>query len=501
MIHRPPMPDTGKRPSPTARRWLEGQATHSTAFPISPEEAAGAQERKLLAYLHRNAHTAYGAASGFARIRRYEDYAAEVAIIGYAELQPWVQRVAAGEKGVLTDDGVIALEETSGSGGARKWIPYTRGLLREFESAVGVWMRDLADTTPAAFAGTFYWSVSPPLAGRGRSPGGIPIGLDSDLAYFSTKSAALLAELMVAPPELGRSTCAGAWFAATTDSLLSHRDLSMVSVWSPTFFLSLDRHLQARLGSRQFVWSEIWPGLALMSCWTDAGSAAWIPEVRERLGEVAIQGKGLLSTEGVVSIPLGDIETPPTLATASHFLEFRDPHSGEVSLCHELRAGQIYEVVLTSAGGLYRYATGDLVRSYGDLKIRFVGRAGQCSDLVGEKLDEQQATAALSGLDGALWIAPCDDGYTLYLDAQTGDPDAGRMRTAVEDRLMENRYYRQAVDLGQLRPLDTRPVNAAQIDALLLALSKRSGGRLADMKIPALFTSKSSQTCLASVFA
>jgi len=42
----------------------------------------------------------------------------------------------------LTEEPVLLLEPTSGSTSAKKLIPYTRGLQREFSSAIGKWLWD-----------------------------------------------------------------------------------------------------------------------------------------------------------------------------------------------------------------------------------------------------------------------------------------------------------------------------------------------------------------------
>ena len=48
----------------------------------------------------------------------------------------------------------------------------------------------------------------------------------------------------------------------------------------------------------------IWPGLALISCWTDAAAGQFLPQLRELFPAIEIQPKGLLATEAFVSFPL-----------------------------------------------------------------------------------------------------------------------------------------------------------------------------------------------------
>ena len=387
------------------KQWLAFQRGAEEQFERALDDPAAAQAAKLRACIARNAATSFGRAHDFAKLASYEDFASAVPVRTYEEFKPWIRRIANGEKCVLTTEPVEGFEETSGTSGFEKLIPVTGSLKREFEGAVGIWMRDLARRMPRAFAGRSYWSISPPVKPRRTTPCGLPVGLETDLAFFPDRSASLLASLMAVPPELCQSNDADGFFQATVGALLDCADLAMISVWSPNFILSLDRYLCLRLGRDNFVWSEIWPSLGLLSCWTDAQSAMWMPKVRERLGAVPVQGKGLLSTEGVVSVPVGPAPQVPVIALNAHFFEFRERGNERIRLAGELDSGLDYEVILTTGGGLYRYLTGDVVRSTGDVSLRFLGRIGRNSDLVGEKLDEVQVVDALEGIKGARFIA------------------------------------------------------------------------------------------------
>src|SRR2546429_9039855 len=95
--------------------------------------------------------------------------------------------------------------------------------------------------------------------------------------------------------------------------------------------------------------AALWPHLRLISCWTTAESARIVPEIKQRFPGVAIQGKGLLATEGVVSIPIETYEGC-VAALTSHFLEFID-ESGKCWLISQLEEGAAYSVLLTTGGG------------------------------------------------------------------------------------------------------------------------------------------------------
>jgi len=465
--------------------WLEGRRDEVSRFEAALERPDLAQESLLLGYLEANRETAFGREHGFAELRSVADFQNAVPLRNYEGLHPWIERCAQGESAVLTTEPVLAFEETSGSGGQAKWIPYTATLKDEFERALVLWFSSIQRQHPGALAGKSYWSLSPPVKAKRQAPCGLKVGLANDLEYFSPETAQALAQTMALTPELSGITEAGAFFEETVRQLESCRELSLISVWSPVFFLRLDDFLLARRGD-DFVWSDLWPDLALLSCWADAQSAAWIPRVRERLGGVPIQGKGLLSTEGVVSFPWAT-GCSPTLALTSHFLEFLDPGTGKVSLAPEVQERRSYEVVLTTGGGLYRYRTGDLVEftDAANVQLRFLGRAGRSSDLVGEKLTEQQANEAIAISPGARFLAAEVEGGTRrYVVGTSADVSL----LDIERALRHNPYYAQARDLQQLAALRTQVLNAEEEQALLQFLAERQGCALGDVKIPGLFT-------------
>ena len=62
--------------------------------------------------------------------------------------------------------------------------------------------------------------------------------------------------------------------------------------------------------------------LKLVSCWADASSQPFFEQLRQRLAHASFQGKGLLSTEGVVTVP--DSVGRPVLAPDSGFFGIPD---------------------------------------------------------------------------------------------------------------------------------------------------------------------------------
>ncbi len=90
---------------------------------------------------------------------------------------------------------------------------------------------------------------------------------------------------------------------------------------------------------------------------------------------------GYGASEGLFTIPLRDETSAGVLVIHGIFFEFL-PEATPVApdaptrLAHELEVGQHYQLVLTTAAGLYRYCLGDLVEVNG-----FLGQAPQVTFL------------------------------------------------------------------------------------------------------------------------
>jgi hypothetical protein len=473
-----------------------------------------AQETVLREILTHNATTRFGTAHALARLRTPRDFQRAVPLSTYETCAAWIDRIATGEPNVLTRDRVGLFEPTSGTSGGEKLIPYTASLRRQFQRGIAAWIFDLLRHKPAVRSGRAYWSISPAFGPPRRTAGGIPIGFEDDRAYLAGLERLAVGRLLAVPPSVTRIAGIEQFRYATLFHLLNAADLTLVSIWSPTFLpailerlpewhdqlcCDLERgrispagergsgpnpqraeHLRKIFRSRMS-WPErlalVWPRLALISCWADAAAAQMLPQLRQWFPTVEIQPKGLLATEAFVSFPLVGREGA-ALAVRSHFFEFQPASddgsvAAECLLAHQLERGGRYRVVVTTGGGLYRYQLRDEVEVVGFEAqcplLRFLGKADLVSDLVGEKLGEDHVRRALDRLlpdhgltpDFLLLVPvegrpPC---YRLYLQGRqfTGPAySLEALQSALQVALEANPYYRHATQLGQLGNVQVR---------------------------------------------
>lgn len=433
----------------------------AAALPSAP------RENWLESMLARNAHTDY--LSRYGSPRDQQSFRSTVPIATYSDLIPHLDSIRGGRGDVLFAGHPVAFERTGGTSGAAKLIPYSMAGLDDFRRALLPWFVESARNYEVS--GRVYLSLSPATRSEERI-GEVPVGLP-DGAYIGASAAALIQELTAVPFEVAGITDVDLWRADTLRYLQSATDLELISCWSPTFLLRLLDELPDP--------TSMWPRLKLVSCWASGSSVPFAAELAQRLPHAHLQPKGLLATEGVVTVP-DDHDRP--ILTPHGFFEFE--REERLFLADELEAGSIYAVIATTASGLYRYRTGDLVRCAGHQEegrpiLEFAGRGGLASDLVGEKLTEPFVADCLGAVPGFRMLipAPGGNGYVLAADS-SAHVDVQQ----VEQRLCRNPQYAFARRLGQLQPV--RLAEFHQLFDRYADIQLQRGIRLGDIKPVAL---------------
>ncbi len=532
--------------------WWGATWPGAIAFDYARNRVESAQRTRLKSILDGCSHTRFGRLHGFGSIRDPEEYRCRVPIVEYADIEKDIQEIACGTHDVLFPGRPICFIPTSGSTGKGKLIPYTEALHNEFQAALAPWMFGLFRREPRMLGGRAYWSISPAGFQERTTPGGARIGFEDDTQYLHPILRGLTRLTMAVPNEVSQIRDVESFRYVTLAFLLLARDLRFISVWNPSFLTlllarlsdwgerlvsdvrrgtlspptalgePLHRVLEGRFGGPnpfraselqaklscpsvegEGLYPKLWPQLRIISCWADAAARRSVAELSALFPGVAIQPKGLLSTEGVVSFP-HSTNRAPALAVRSHFYEFvPDSGSGAPVFAWQLEPGFRGQVVITTGGGLYRYRTGDMVEVVaidgGCPLLEFIGRGDKVSDIFGEKLHEAHVAEVLDRLfpreplrSTFALLAPDGppDRYTLFIAGAEPPSMAERdaLETVLERGLAENIHYEYCRRLGQLQSasicwLATEPQIASE--RFLLEKSKR-GTRLGDIKPPLL---------------
>ncbi len=250
-----------------------------------------------------------------------------------------------------------------------------------------------------------------------------------------------------------------------------------------------NKNLETKSGNKiveNFVdYSVIWEKLSLVSCWADSDSYEIFIKLKEKLNpnkknmNLKFQGKGLMSTECIVSFPLENVKNGSVAAYNSFFYEFIQVSDDKLEnrspkLLDELELGERYCVVVTTNAGLYRYNTNDIVEVTGFYHkipiVKFVGRINNFSDIVGEKLENSFVEKQVLNLlkennikEEFLLFSPVKNengkiSYTLFLEIKKENKKFNfkklenkiKLENKLNEKLCRSFHYEYAYKLGQL---------------------------------------------------
>ncbi len=253
---------------------------------------------------------------------------------------------------------------------------------------------------------------------------------------------------------------------------------------------------------------DYWPNLEFLSNWMGGTMRAYLRGYPEFFGEAPVRDVGLIASEGRMTIPIEDGTPAGVLDIRHHYFEFIPEEQGDAAEpetveATELVEGRRYFIVLTTAGGLYRYNISDLVRCVGyhgtAPLIEFLNKGAHYSSLTGEKLSEHQVITAVEAAQRSLGmhvksylLAPTWDEppfYSLLIEQGdlAGSSAAERLAAAVESELRrQNVEYvskRDSLRLGPVRIFRVPDGSWAEFQRRRLV---RSGGTVEQYKQPHL---------------
>ncbi len=436
----------------------------------------------------------------------YEVFKTKFPVTNYENWANLIQEQKEGGNNILTNQPCLRYQPTSGSTSKIKWIPYNQDFLHQLDQAVGPWLSHMYRCYPGIKQGQHYWSLSwVPSDLRNADTNSV----NDDLQLLPWWKRLFMGITMAVPESVSLAQSSEESLFATACYLASCQDLSLISVWSPTFALSLldlieDRRLDIIKVLNSGKWPNcykslcitpapvnkkaalillnchgkitaeftqlLWPKLALISAWDTSSSLVWATKLKTVFAHSDFQGKGLWATEGVITIPY-DGKFP--LAVNSHFYEFEDLASGEILPSWQLKKGLTVRPIITCGNGIFRYAMNDqlLVSNFlnGIPCFEFIGRMDGI-DMVGEKLSPQVAIEILNDLNDYHGITPvsllavpgdqageqakyvllCNDDHDHDQNIANNLVLCQELQERLEEKLQAHFHYQLARELGQL---------------------------------------------------
>lgn len=510
------------------------------------------QTRVLRELVALNAESDFGRRHGFAGIRSSADFRRQLPIADYDYFRPYIERVKAGESAAFLGarNPLLMFTLTSGTTSESKFIPITRRFLEDYRRGWKVWGIRAYDDHPALHTLDILQLSSD--HDQFRTAGGHPCGNISGLV--SSMQSPLVKTMYTVPDIVSKiKTPEAKYYTALRLSLANPR-VGIVMTANPSTVINLAKLGDARkeelirdvadgtLSTNVDVTPEIrqilnrrlkgpnrgraraleqivdrtghlypaeyWPELSLLAVWTGGSAGAYTAGLRRYFGDVPIRDHGLSASEGRMTIPLQDGRADGILDVGTHYFEFipESEHGTThptVLEAHELREGESYYILLTTASGLCRYDIRDVVRctgfECGTPRLEFLNKGSHISSITGEKISESQVVAALKQASSELHLdlsyytlSPVWDdppGYRLLVETvDLPTPEvASRLCAAADSQLQKlNVEYGEKRTTGRLTPI--APVLLPTGSWTRFARSRQSklGGSVEQYKHPCL---------------
>lgn len=398
------------------------------------------QEELLFEMIEANKDTPFGREHNFADIKTVADFKANVPFTTYDDYAGYIYEVMEhGTRGVVTTEEIVHFNETSGTMGNPKGIPYTKR------------MADIV----MGYSGAYTYYRSYVEAGEGLAGGRALSLIESH--YDTLKSGISFGSLSCkaiadSRPYLAATTTSpdeAVFTKPGTDTRYLHarfaieerdiRDITSVFVtgvldlmryiednWEllvrdieqgtidPSIQLPVDVRaaLEARIkpnperaaelraiferGFDEPIAPAMWPNLLIVRSVAGGGFAPYTQRLRRFIGnDVRILYTGYSASEGAFSVAF-ELDNPASvLLPRSVYFEFvplDNPDYDHTLGVEDLEEGHDYEVIITSRSGFYRYKMRDAIRCVGHKgtmpTMEFLFRLDQTVNMHGEKTTE-----------------------------------------------------------------------------------------------------------------
>ncbi len=408
------------------------------------------QEQFLKTMLRHYRHTARGESYRVGEIRSVDEFRDRLPMTQYTDYESEIERTAVGERNLLTPDPIRFFTITSGTTGARKWIPMTQrfqnALQRANLASLGFVLQELR--TQGLSLGQSLVTNSAQVPGKTKA--GIEYGLASTGSLRSSKR---LAPLIFAQPynvsQIADSrtrhylcllfglrcrnlqsmaanfpmlllrTCR--YLEEEAENLIQDLKTGTLSdglALDPAFRTYLQKkwtaepHRAAELGSILQTHGRLtpqlaWPNLTVVSTARGGTSDFYFQRFGEYFGQTPIFGGVYGCSEATFGVAHAFNEDGSILALESGFYEFVpesewDSEHPKTLLANEVRIGDRYRILVTNDTGFYRYDIRDVVEVVGFYEktplIVFRHRLGGLLNSTSEKTTEFHVTQTMRRL-------------------------------------------------------------------------------------------------------
>jgi hypothetical protein len=426
------------------------------------------QERFLFEMLQTYQHTELGRQYHLGEIRNIDQFRSRVPVLPYSSYEPYTERIARGEKQILTPDPVAFLNLTSGSTGVKKLIPVTKRFQNSLKQANLTSIGFLIEALQARNANFGKLLLTNSAELLGRTAGGIEYGPASvgvlrmgkfiyEQLFANPYETLLVADslsrhylcLLFALqdtevrgmaanfPMLILRTCS--YLEKYAEDLIDDTETGAIAEW-----LKLEPAIRAKLEQRwqpnpmraaqlrhilqtegRLTPKSVWRNLSFIGTARGGTTDFYLERFPAYFGDTPVFGAVYSSAEGTMGICPDVNYDPSVLAIETGFFEFIPPDQWEAEhpktlLATEVKVGEHYRILMTNYNGFYRYDIGDVVQVVGFYEqaplLVFRYRRGGLLSSTTEKTTEFHVTQVMRSLQQEFGISLADFCITLSDD-------------------------------------------------------------------------------------
>ncbi len=419
-------------------------------FVNKTRQTEAVQEQFLYSLLLAYQDTELGRKYRLSEIKTIDQFRERIPVLPYSSYEPLTERIAGGEKNILTSDPVVYLNLTSGSTAKKKLIPVTKRFQNSLRQANLTSIGFLSEALQARGLKFGKLLATNSVQLLGRTSGGIEYGpasvgvlrmgkflyeqlfahpyetlqpADSLTRHYICLLFALQEPSMRGMganyPMLILRTCN--YLEQYALDLIQDLETGTIAPW-----LKLEPEIRARLERRwsanpgraariREIWKsegrltpkQVWPNLSFVATARGGTSDFYFERFPTYFQDTPGFGAVYSSAEGTFSIYHDLNDDGSILAIESGFFEFIPEDQWEADhpktlLATEVKVGERYRILMTNYSGFYRYDIGDVVEVLGFYEqaplLVFRHRRGGLLSSTTEKTTEFHVTQVMQAL-------------------------------------------------------------------------------------------------------
>ena len=476
-------------------------------------------EQTLLKIVNNNKNTEYGKKYGFSQIKTIQDYQEKVPLSLYENYMDYVERSKKGELNLLTREKIRNYATTSGTTGIKKYIPQSTTTAINYFKVICIYVSQCLDALKSRNISTFnikgFCDIE--MTENYKKEGGdYSSSIASSYAVGSVKVfvpifTQIPAEVIgcgeIEDKEYVRSRYAlqirdikfisGVFMSTIAFSIeYIKRNMEMLiddiekGTINPEIKMSdsIRKKLISKLkpdpvraaelrdilnnpSDKPFI-SRVWPEMSFVFA---IGTGDFEPFTKAVLSQcdedITVCHSVYAASEALMAFAIKPNEACYLPLVDSVFFEFRPVEEGQsdrLLLINELEVGKLYEIIVTTKAGLYRYQLRDVVRVVGyegeTPLIRFAYRANLVTNIWGIHVTNDDISGAVKKLEDEYNLNAI--GFSIYANSESADshlklfvefdkiPDqeiARSIEKSFENNLYHsNTAYAYSRDMGQL---------------------------------------------------